>query len=264
MKPYHRDRGGVVRISFASDRCASSNFLDTLKLVHESYGGRSIRIDREIYTVRYLSGIRDEFIRLLGMKLSMLDQTPGNATLNVQCGLEANGNVTAQASSIQQSVSFGENPELMTRTRNLWLKELCDQIAAFLKHSRFMVIINHGDRGEQDEFWRYLWRGALETLVQPGLVLVHMVDSSGTQEIHELAPVANLEFELPASLTVRAQAHATEDIAAILMAEFPSLGRDLAHARADVLVGSNSDNIRRLHVKHAAHLLKLAEQAKQA
>ena len=71
LGPYLKGRGGVVRVRYAGERCAPSAFLATLTSEYEfkddNRNWQSIRIDHQVYSVRYLSGIRDEFLRYAGV-----------------------------------------------------------------------------------------------------------------------------------------------------------------------------------------------------
>src|SRR4051794_17847061 len=64
LAPYLNGRGGIVRICFPSRRCALPSFLETLKWEYESKTGNSawcsIRIDAEVYSVRFLVLLRQK------------------------------------------------------------------------------------------------------------------------------------------------------------------------------------------------------------
>jgi hypothetical protein len=208
---YLKGAGGIVRIRYSGEQCAPSSFLDTLKSEYECKDGnvtwRSIRIDREVYSVRYSSGIRDEFVRIMKLELSEAYVIgEASAPLSVFTDVEAGGDVNADVSNVTQNNYFsGDNPALMSRNRGRWVSELCDQLAKFLMAAHMMVVVNHGSREDQDEFWRYLWRGGLEKLER--LLLVHMVDTSdGNARIHDLAPTPHLVVSLPVTLSARARA----------------------------------------------------------
>jgi hypothetical protein len=259
-------KGGVVRVKYAGDQCAPSAFLTTLKSEYEckedGQTWRSIRIDHEVYTVRYLSGIRDEFVRLMNLELPTpdgLEDLPG--TLSVFTDVEAE-TIHADISNVTQNNYFGgDNPELKSRNRNRWIDALRAALAQFLKSGHMMVVINHGEPAGQDEFWRYLWHGRLDDLVAFGLLLVHMIDvTDGGGRLHHLAPVAHLEIDLPTTLGPRARKEAVEDLVSVIVRRVPAIPPDRARGAADALVAAHVDDIPRLHRKYAMYLMNLERE----
>ena|SRR6266851_3145085 len=113
-------------------------------------------------------------------------------------------------------------------------------------------------REAQDEFWRNLWQGGLEDLVASGLLLVHMIDvSDGTTSVHNLAPPAHVEIDLPTALGTGARSDAIEDLAGIIVREIPKISPDHARQVAHALVSTHVDDIPRLHAKYAGYLMTL-------
>lgn len=266
LAPHLNGQGGVVRVRYVGDRCAPSAFLATLKSEYECKEDertwRSIRIDHRVYTVRYLSGIRDEFVRLLNLELPRADSVEGvPGMLSVFTDVEAES-VQADISNVTQNNYFGgENPELRSRNRDRWIDALCAKLGEFLKSGRMMVVINHGRPAEQDEFWRYLWRGRFDSLVAFGLLLVHMVDvADGSGSVHDLAPVAQLEIDLPSTLGLRARKEAVEDLMTLILGIVPAMSPDRARGEAHALVAAHVDDIARLHRKYTACLMELQRE----
>ncbi len=266
LAPYLNGRGGVVRVSYAGDRCAPSAFLGTLKSEYEckddNQTWRSIRIDHQVYTVRYLSGIRDEFVRLMKFELPRPDSAEGlPGALSVFADVEADS-VEADISNVIQNNYFGgENPALMSRNRDRWVEALRVGLAEFLKSGHMMVVVNDGPRADQDEFWRYLWRGGLDNLVDFGLLLVHLIEvSDGTAGIHDLAPAARLEINLPTTLGQRARNEAVEDLTRLIVRTVPAIPADRARGEAHALVAAHVDDIARLHRKYATCIMELQSE----
>jgi hypothetical protein len=266
LAPHLNGKGGVVRVKYAGDRCAPSAFLTTLKSEYEckedSRTWRSIRIDHQVYTVRYLSGIRDEFMRLMNLELPRPDSVEGlPGTLSVFTDVQAE-NVQADISNVTQNNYFGgDNPELKSRNRDRWMDALCAALAQFLKSGQMMVVINHGEPAAQDEFWRYLWHGRFDGLVAFGLFLVHMIDvTDGSGRVHDLAPVAHLEIDLPSTLGPRARREAVEDLVRVIERRVPAIPPDRARGAADALVAAHVDDIPRLHRKYAIYLMDLERE----
>jgi hypothetical protein len=182
--------------------------------------------------------------------------------LNVFTDVKSSGDLHADVSNVTQNIYVsGDNPELSSRGRGQWIKDLCDQLAKFLKVSHMMVVVNHGSAKDQDEFWRYMWQGGLENLVRAGLLLAHMVDdSNGAVVIHDLAPTANLEIYLPTALSASAREHAIEDLTRILVREVAAISAVEARVRADTLVRTHVEDIPRLHRQYSALLMHLGRQ----
>jgi|GEM_PF-4426335 len=264
LAPYFNGKGGIVRIRYTGERCAPSAFIATLTSEYECKDGidaswRSIRIDREVYSVRYLSGIRYEFVRKMKLVLSEAYVVEGSLSpLNVFTDVEAGGDLRAEVSNVTQHNYFsGDNAVLMSRNRGRWVKELCGQLTDFLVASHMMVVLNHGSSEDQDEFWRYLWQDGLEKLAS--LLLVQMVDVSDTStHLHTLAPTPDLEIDLPWALTARTQQHAIEDLAEIMVRQLPRMPMEEARLRADTLVHTHVNDIPRLHGQYAGLLMQLA------
>ena len=267
LAPYVNGKGGIVRLRYAGEPCAPSAFLSTLTCEYEhkddNRDWRSIRIDREVYSVRYLSGIRDEFVRKIGLDLPEAYRVEGAPSpLKVFTDVEAGGDIHADVSNVTQNVYVnGDNPALMSRSRGRWVNELCGQLSEFLIAGHMMVVVNHGSPEDQDEFWRYLWQDGLEGLVDAGLLLVHMVDvSNGTTVVHDLAPLGHLEVDLPTALSPAAQNDAIEDLTEIIEREIPDIPFDEARLRADTLVRTHVNDIPRLHRQYSSLLMQMRQQ----
>lgn len=267
LSPYLNGQGGVVRIRYAGELCAPSAFLGALTSEYECKDDdrdwRSIRIDREIYNVRYLSGIRDEFVRKMNLELSeAVGVEAAFASLNVFTGVDAGGDVHADISNVVQNIYVtSDDPALMSHARGRWIAELCDQLVNFLHAGHIMVVVNHGSRDDQDEFWRHLWQDGLENFIGAGLLLVHMVDvSDGSADVHDLAPPGHQEINLPTALSARARDDSIEDVTEIIVREIPDIDAGEARLRADTLVRTHFDDIPRLHRQCSALLMQLGQK----
>lgn len=262
LEPFLNGNEGVVRVRYSGNRCAPNAFLETLKNEYECNNDnqhfRSVRIDREVYSVHYLSGIRREFIRKMQISLPDADgMTAGLANI-------ASDNIAGGDQTIHTETHFHrESPAMLERNRDHWIHDLCTQLSDFLSGgARLMVVVNHGTVEDQDEFWRFLWHNRLETLADPGVFLVQMADDSkGLVDLHYLAPQPHSELFLPPSLDDVQQAHAVDDIKEILLRVFPYIPEEVAHARADTLVHDHAEDVGRLHDKLAGLLVRLEREA---
>jgi hypothetical protein len=183
------------------------------------------------------------------------------ASLDIFADVNVGGDINANISNItQNNYISGDNAALLSRNRDKWIRELCDRLERFLGDCHIMVIINHGNHADQDEFWRFIWQDRLEKLDK--LLLVHMFDVADEGGvIHDLAPAPCLEFELPTALTPRTQQHAVEDLAQIIVRKFPKMSSAEAQVRADTLVRTHINNIARLHRQYAALEMQLGRAA---
>jgi hypothetical protein len=266
LDPFLSGRGGVVRVCYQGSRCAPSAFLATLKSRFEIEFGKgnwpSLRIDPDVYSVRYLSDIRSEFERKLSMApMDLPAALVGSPALNLFTDVHAEGNIHATISSVTQNVRVeGETGLAQAYSRDEWVLKLVAKLADFLKQNRFMIVINHGEPHYQSEFWRHMWNGRLANLTAEGLLLVHMFDEAAVGEPNDLAPQPEVILHLPSSLSERAQECAIEDVARIFSERFPSMRPEVADARADTLVRSHVGDIPRLHSQFAALILEIARR----
>lgn len=265
IQPYLNESGGVVRIRYTGEQCAPHAFTQALKSVYESKKGnsiwRSLRIDREVYSVRYLAGIRSEFMRIMQFELPDPTNTGTTATaeLNVAKDIKAKGSVNVTVSGVEQNTYHtGDNPILMEDGRKAWIGELCDRLSEFLKNNHMMIVMNNGNRDDQDQFWRYMWQNRLDHLVELGLLLVHMVEeTNGNAQIHDMAPTPDVEVDLPLKLDERRQQDAVSDLTEIFGREVPDLKEKEARAAAQTHVHGHCDDVRRLHDKLPGLIMRL-------
>lgn len=268
LEPYINGKGGIVRIRYAGHHGAHNTFIQALKSGYECEDGdkirRTILIDKNNYATRYLPGIRDVFIRKMRMELPSAHSAPETPVLlNIANEIEAGTHVDIDIKNVTSEIYYnGDNPVLMTSNRNEWIDDLCKKVHAFLDTGHIMLVISHGRAKDQDEFWSCLWNDALESCIDNGLLLIHMVDiSDEAAGMHERAPNPNLEISLPIALSPQAQIQAIEDLTEIMLSKIPSMSRNEALTRAETLVGSNINDIPRLHSEGLAFVLTLAQEA---
>ncbi|MBR7918268.1 hypothetical protein KDX16_21005 [Burkholderia vietnamiensis] len=258
------ETGGIVRIFYNGKAAAHSAFLDALKSTYEAQENtRSLRIDKHVFSVRYLSGIFSELARKLNVSLAQPKAfAPQVGALNILSDLDVGGSVTANISDVTQNIFLqGPDSDQQYVTRTVRASGLVEAMREFLRVGRFMIVMNHGSADDQDEFWRYLWCDGLDALVEDGLLLVHMVDRDDLGgAISPLAPMEMVQVTLPTHLNPRAAGFAAEDITQILREAVPAMSDEEAGSRADALVDSNYDDIPKLHRAAAQHIMKLAQQ----
>lgn len=262
LRPYLDGKGGAIQVRYSGRQCAPSAFLDALKSEYDNTVGGfkrcSIRLDKSVYSVRYLSGIRHEFMRLMG---GAVQQTSSQSilpfTAEIAKNIQSDGSVNISLQDVGVYVHT-DSPMSGFRDRALWVQRLCHQIEKFLLDGRMLVILCHGTADDQNEFWRYLWRDGLENLMDSGLVFLHMVDISDSSGImHDLAPRSAVRINLPSALDSTAIQHAVDDMKVIFRREFPSMQDSVAEAYAFSIAVPNDGDIPKLHEALAAVLMKL-------
>src|SRR5438477_11023705 len=112
LGPFLRGTGGVARVRYSGERCAPSTFLDMLKSEYEfkddNQSWQSICIDYEVYSVRYLSGIRDELVRKIGLNLCRACRVGETAaSIAALKDVEASGDIDAYVEVTQHHYSSG-------------------------------------------------------------------------------------------------------------------------------------------------------------
>jgi len=258
LQPFIDGAGGVVAVDYKGDPCAPNAFVTTLVSVHaqcskqtQSSGkprpGRAIIIDRSNYAARYLSELRGEFESCFEITL------PSTAISGERLAPTIASNNTASGNQdIEVHLHFDAGSESMqSARRDSWIDSLCTQLKSVLKTHRVMIVLMHGTEHEQREFWDKLWHNRLRKLVDDGLLLVRMIDSSSEPGSNsnslKIAPLKRT-IHLPTFLDQEQQKAAREDLAAWIR-ETLSISHEMANAFAFSFVQTHADEINRLHNK---------------
>jgi len=264
LEPFLGGQGGVVCVRYYGEVSAPNSFVATLTALYEGVwvGGkyiqrqqirRSLRIDRNNYKVRYLPEIRSEFSRKMKLDISVETRRVAE-TLNIGC------NNTAGASQfIDVGIQYGAVSEAdQIWQRDAWIKDLCGELRRFLEHGRFMIILMHGNKNEQQEFWTTIWNGGMADLVPHGLFLVMMIDETDKDvgQYYNYAPSHDVEIFLNPNLDQTQQTHAIDDIAA-WACRWLDCDYSEAYNYAKSYVASNMDDLNRLYSTVGAWLMNL-------
>lgn len=268
LEPFINGKGGVACVRYAGERCAPNSFVETLTSLYESptpntikltpeIGWQSLRIDRGNYKVRYLTGIRLEFMR------KMKQELPSPITSDQLLGSHyvSSNNVAGHDQRIETHIIYaGDNEVSLQVRRDEWISSLCNKISQFLHNYRFMVILMHGSKDDQQEFWDGLWHGGMSDLVVQGLFLVRMIDSRDIAAgEHPRVAQPDCDISLPQELSLVQRDHAIEDIATFINRWFPSFSEEECKALAFGFVHPHTDDIARLHNKLPGLLLTLQQ-----
>ena len=101
---------------------------------------------------------------------------------------------------------------------------------------------------EQSQFWAHFWHEGLETLVNDGLLVIHMVDRSlGKLTYHDCAPEPDLVIDLPAIIDNSRSDDAFDDLTDILAKEVPGLAPEVISAVVNTHLSNNEDSVKKLH-----------------
>lgn len=262
LEPYIAGSGGVVRVRFAGSQCAPNAFIQALSAEYDARHERwqSIRLDRGDFNVRFLPGVRSVFERKMRLDLPQTVDDPASApSIAIATDIEGEGDIKIEVGDVNQEVrNYGESGVRLFRSRDRWIDALCEQLREFFNKGRMMLILNHSDPVEQDEFWRYMWRDRLEQLLTNGLSLIHFVESgNGGCSVHELSAAPNSMIDLPTAFNASQKTDATEDMTRIFLNEVPGISEDEARYRADTLTKTHYRNIPRLHAEFPAFLNEL-------
>ena len=259
LEPYISGSGGVVRVRFAGDQCAPTYFIQALSAEYDARHERwqSVRLDRGDFYVRFLPGVRSVFERKLRLDLPQtVDDPVGAPSIVIGSDIDGEGDIIVGVGDVYQEVhNYGESDVRLFRNRDRWIDALCEQLREFLNDGRVMLILNHSDPAEQDEFWRFMWRDRLERLLTNGLSLVHFVESgNGARSVHNLSPAPNSTIDLPTAFNASQKTDATEDMTRIFLIEVPGISQEEARSRADTLTMSHYRDIPRLYAEFSALL----------
>lgn len=197
LSPYLGGGGGVARVYYDGDAAAPRQFNSSLKrYYHDADNRLSIRISREWFTTHLLSDVLHEFAR----KLSSVGPPPERQSTPHDIQILSGNEIGGDAYLSLSDVRIGDSPFDHVRERTARIAAIKGSLAAFLgAEGRMMVVVQHSRPGDQNHFWRALWRGALVDLTDSGLFLVHMVDRSDGQGVHEDAAEPDLELTLPSN-----------------------------------------------------------------
>ena len=262
LEPYISGSGGVVRVRFAGGHCAPTAFIQALSAEYDARHERwqSVRLDRGDFNVRFLPGVRSVFERKMSLDLPQtVDDPAGAPSIVIGSGIDGEGDINVGVGDVNQEVhNYGESDVRLFRNRDRWVDALCKQLREFLNDGRTMLILNHSDPAEQDEFWRFMWCDRLERLLANGLSLVHFVESGNAgYSVHGLSPAPNNTIDLPTAFNAAQMTDATEDMTRILLNEVPGICQEEARFRADTLTMTHYSDIPRLHAEFPALLNEL-------
>lgn len=191
LEPYISGSGGVVRVRFAGRNCAITAFIQALSAEYDARHERwqSVRLDRGDFNVRFLPGVRSVFERKMRLDLPQtVDDPAGAPSIVIGSDIDGEGDINVRVGDVDQEVHYyGESDVRLFRNRDRWLDALCEQLREFLNDGRMMLVLNHSDPAEQDEFWRFMWCNRLERFLTNGLLLVQIVESGNVGcSVHDL------------------------------------------------------------------------------
>lgn len=261
LGPYLDGKGGVVNVRCRGVSCGANAFLTILKSEFKSRPhtakslGVSIRLDPANYKVRYLSGIRSEFARILSMQ-PLMKPMPASKFAEAEkvlCNNTAGGDQHIEANFYFDS-DFDRTAE-----RNEWVSLLVSELREHLKTKRFMIVLLAGSSEDQAEFWSSIWN-RVNDLTSDGLLLVRMIDDEmggNTRDLHECE--YDCEVTLAPLLDGEDVGHAIEDVTALISDRVP--GND-AVSNANVAKGyvlSNKHDVSALHNRLLSFIADLQE-----
>jgi hypothetical protein len=248
--PIFRGESRIVRIGFQSEDAAVDKFNHFIKEYFQDRNGNgqhlSARIDDAWSTTHTVNDQIDAVARKLeeaGISINWSqthtgvgDVASGNQTggdLNIDLGNSViiNG-MDASAAGVQKRLNL-----------------VCEAMRQFVANGgRFLLVVNDMDKQNQGTIWKAIWNAGLREAGGDRLSLVYYVGPKCGHEPHDDAPAPNVAFKLPHDIeaddTRRKEVYV--DVVRILTDR--GYSSEEAASAAGMLVASNSDSVRRLHM----------------
>ncbi len=250
LKPFFDGEPGVVRIDFQSTEAAVNKFNWFIEEQFQNANGNgqwlSARLDDDwstTYTV-------DDQIHAISRKLEeadiKVDWTQAQSGVgDVASGNQSDGDIDINISDSVIMNGMDASPAGVQKRLNL----LCDALRQFVASGgRFMLVVNDMKQQNQGKIWKAIWNAGFRDAGGDRLSLVYYVGPKCGQEPHDDAPSPDVAFTLPHSIEAdeTRQEEVYDDVVEILTAR--GYSSDEAVSAAAMLVDSNSDSVRRLHM----------------
>lgn len=248
---------GVVRIEFQSEEAAVDKFNHFIKEQFQN-GNRngqwlSARLDDDWSTTHTI----DDQLHAIARKLeeagivvdwsqaqsgvgdvASRNQSSGNLDINISDSVIING-MDASPGGVQKRVNL-----------------VCEAMKQFVANGgRFMLVVNDMEKQNQGKIWKAIWNAGLRDAGGNRLLLVYYVGPKCGEEPHDDAPAPNVAFTLPHNIEAddARQNEVYDDVVGILTGR--GYAPEKAASAAEMLLDSNSDSVRRLHMGLSKHLM---------
>tara|TARA_R110002020_G_scaffold397910_1_gene607944 strand:- start:295 stop:1149 length:855 start_codon:yes stop_codon:yes gene_type:complete len=250
LTPIFRGEPCVVRIGFQSEDAAVDKFNYLIKEEFQNANGNgqhlSARIDDAWSTTHTINDQIDAVARKLEEAGISIDwsqtqsgvgdvasgnQTDGDLDIDIANSVIING-MDASAAGVQKRLNL-----------------VCEGMRQFVANGgRFLLVVNDMDKQDQGKIWKAIWNAGLREAGGDRLSLVYYVGPKCGQEPHDDAPDPNVAFKLPHDIEAddTRQDEVYDDVVGILTDR--GYSAEEAVGAAKMLVDSNSDSVRRLHM----------------
>ncbi len=253
-------KGGSIRIFYRGSDCAPDRFIDALKFEFLKQPTAIppvwVRLDREIYSVRYLANLEEELARLFDFPVGEVPSSSHCAKVQIASGNTSGAESTTNVQDVSITQNFfdglGSDNVAVGRRLEKWLPKA---LSGKLDGGTVLILLNDGLHKDQTDFWRYLWRNVLIKFLDRGLIFVHMCDLNLEDGIHDLAPRDAIEFFLDPIFDESSKVNAIEDIAVFLSGNVKGMDVEAATWVAKHIVAREA-TVRNIHASISTEYLR--------
>jgi hypothetical protein len=250
LKPIFDGELGVVRIDFQSEEAAADKFNHFIKEQFQNGNGNgqwlSARLDDDWSTTHTIVDQIHAIARKLeegGIVINWSQAQSGVG--DVASGNHSDGNIDINISGSVIINGMDASAAGVQKRLNL----VCAAMRQFVASGgRFLLVVNDMEKQNQGRIWKAIWNAGLREAGGDRLSLVYYVGPKCGQEPHDDTPDPYVVFKLPHDIEddYARQDEVYDDVIGILTDHGYSY--EEAASAAGMLVDSNSDSVRRLHI----------------
>lgn len=250
LRPFFDGEPGVVRIDFQSEEAAVDKFNHLIKDKFQNGHGNgqwlSARLDDDWSTTHTIVDQIHAIARKLEEGSIVIDWSQAQSGFgDVASGNHSDGDMDISISGSVIMNGMDASPAGVQKRLDL----VCEAMRQFVAHGgRFMLVVNDMERQDQGKIWKAIWHAGLRDAGGDRLSLVYYTGPKCGQEPHDDAPAPSVNFTLPHNIEAdeTRKDEVYDDVIGILTAR--GYSSDEAVSAAAMLVDSNSDSVRRLHM----------------
>lgn len=250
LTPIFQGEPRIFRISFQSNDAAVDKFNYLIKEEFQNGNGNdqrlSARLDDAWSTTYTISDQIDAIARKLEEAGIPIDWSQTQSGVgDVASGNQTGGDLDIAISDSVIINGMDVSAAGVQKRLNL-VSEAMRQFVA--SGGRFMLVVNDMEKQDQGKIWKAIWNAGLREAGGDRLSLVYFVGPKCGQEPHDDAPAPSVAFKLPHDIEAddTRQNEVYDDVVGILTDR--GYSPEEAASAAGMLVDSNSDSVRRLHM----------------
>lgn len=250
LTPIFQGEPRIVQIGFQSEDAAVDKFNYFIKEEFQNGNGNgqhlSARIDDAWSTAHTINDQIDAVARKLEEAGISIDWSQTQSGIgDVASGNQAGGNLDIDIANSVIINGMDASAAGVQKRLNL----VCQAMSQFVANGgRFLLVVNDMDKQNQGKIWKSIWNAGLREAGGDRLSLVYYVGPKCGEEPHEDAPAPDVAFKLPHDIEAddTRQDEVYDDVVGILTDR--GYSSEEAASAAGMLVDSNSDSVRRLHM----------------